>query len=308
MHFLDQLQLPSPVTAIKHPEVEKAGLRLLLKREDLIHPELGGNKWRKLRYNLQRARSLGKSRLLTFGGPHSNHLYATAAAGKLLGMPTLGLVRGEEPQPLTPTLAFAKSCGMELRYLSRSAYREKHLPSFQRSLQIQSDAKDYIIPEGGTNLLALQGCREIVEEFRVQQPEVREAVWCVPCGTGGTLAGITQALRPGESALGFACLKGGFLGGEVHKLLGPKNNCWKIIDKYHCGGFARYSEELIAFMRDFRQHTGVQLDPLYTGKMMWGLFDLIRRGYFPKGSTLVAVHTGGLQGIPGFEQRYGLEL
>lgn len=302
------LQLPSPVHCLADPEVESAGLQLWLKRDDLIHPELGGNKWRKLRLNLERARLLGKNTLVTFGGLHSNHLYATAAVARRLGLRSIALLRGEPPQPLTPTLQFVQECGMALHYLSRTAYRHKHQPHFQQQLRERFGENIYLIPEGGTNLLAVKGCRDIVREFRQQQPDVRKTVWCVACGTGGTLAGIASELQEGERAIGFACLKGGFLQDEVHNLLGPDSPNWTVQDGYHCGGFARYSEELIEFMRKFKQTHGIALDPLYTGKMMFGLFDLIRQGHFPKGTSLIAVHTGGLQGIPGFEQRYGLLL
>ena len=303
------LTLPSPVHLVDLDCTRDTGVRLWLKRDDLIHPLVGGNKWRKLSKNLECARSLGKNKLLTFGGQHANHLLATAAAGQLMGMSTVGVVRGEQPrEPYPPTLETARRFGMQLHFMSRTDYREKHHPDIIRLLRQKFGKDCYIIPEGGTNLAGAEGCREIVREFRMQHPEISNAVWCVPCGTGGTLSGIASELDAGSIVLGFAVLKGGFLEEEVQKLLPSSRTNWKIHHEFHFGGYARQSPELAEFIRFFKRKTDVQLDPVYTGKMMYGIVQLIQKSAFEPGTNLIAVHTGGIQGIAAFEKRYGVRI
>ncbi|MEO5877049.1 MAG: pyridoxal-phosphate dependent enzyme [Streptosporangiaceae bacterium] len=271
------LRLPSPVSEITD---ERLGpVRLLLKRDDLIHPELPGNKWRKLKYNLVAAREQGYDTLATFGGSHSNHIRATAAAGRIFGFATIGLIRGEERLPLNDTLAFAVSCGMELRYLDRTTYRSKPVP----------DGRFYLLPEGGSNALAVRGCAELPREISEPYDLI-----CCPVGTGGTLAGLAQGLRPGQRALGFAVLRGGdFLHGEVARLQGAdRTGNWRIETGFHCGGYARRTAGLDQFLADFAGRHGVPLDRIYTGKMLYGLYALIAAGGIPAGSRVVAVITG----------------
>lgn len=299
------LTVPSPIHRLPVPLFEKRGLELWVKREDLIHPEVSGNKWRKLKYNLLEAQKLGYRRLLTFGGAFSNHIYATAAAGKLLGFSTLGLIRGEKTEPLNPTLEFALACGMELIYLSRTAYRNK--PQALEALDL--DAADYyLLPEGGTNRLALPGCTETGTEILAQFAEPPDYV-CLCCGTGGTMAGLLVGLEGKSKVLGFPVLKGDFFEKLIQDLLPPskqiKAEHWSLISDYHFGGYARFTPPLIDLINHYQQEYQLPLDPIYTGKLFYGLEDLARKDFFPPGSKILAIHTGGLQGIAGFNQRFG---
>ncbi|SHK02775.1 1-aminocyclopropane-1-carboxylate deaminase/D-cysteine desulfhydrase [Hymenobacter psychrotolerans] len=291
---------------LQEPEAARRNIRLLLLRDDLTHPELPGNKWRKLKYNLTEAQQLGHDTLLTFGGAFSNHIAAVAAAGRLTGLRTIGIIRGEETPPLNPTLARAAADGMTLRYLDRETYRRKQDPAFLAEL-LRETGPAYIIPEGGSNALALPGCAELVTELAA---ETTFDYLCVACGTGGTLAGLLTALAPHQQAVGIAALKnGGFLRTDVDALTqaatGHTFPNYDLRTDYHLGGYARFSLELLDFIHAFQTRHGVLLDPVYTGKLLFGVLDLLRQDYFAAGSTVVAVHTGGLQGWTGFRQRFG---
>ncbi|MBF9255288.1 1-aminocyclopropane-1-carboxylate deaminase/D-cysteine desulfhydrase [Pontibacter sp. 172403-2] len=299
--------MEAPLQQLHDPLLQEQEVELWLKREDLLHPHISGNKWRKLKYNLQEARRLQHDTLLTFGGAYSNHIAATAAAGKEFGFKTIGIIRGEEHLPLNPTLSFASACGMQLHYKSREAYRHKSEPAFLEQLQAQYH-QPYILPEGGTNLLAVKGCTEITEDISLDYDYI-----CCAAGTGGTAAGIVAGLAGEKQILIFPALKGGeFLQAEIEELVlqynGHKYNNWQLITNYHFGGYAKVKPELLAFIHDFQQRHHIALEPIYTGKMMYGLFDLIRQGYFPKGGRIIAVHTGGLQGNAGFKERLGVEI
>lgn len=302
-----QAPASAPLQQLSDPLLSQKQVSVYLKREDLLHPTISGNKWRKLKYNLLAARQQGKSCLLTFGGAYSNHIAAVAAAGQQYGFATIGFIRGEEHQPLNPTLSLAKAAGMQLFYLDRETYRRKSDPAYCQQLQQQyPDA--YLLPEGGTNNLAVQGCTEIVTEIAMPYDVV-----CCAAGTGGTLAGIIAGLAGSRQVIGFPALKGGsFLEKEVRQLVvayaGQDFANWHLETAYHFGGYAKVKPELLAFIRGFKARHQVQLEPVYTGKMMFGLFDLIRQDYFPPGTVLVAVHTGGLQGLAGFRKRLGIEL
>lgn len=288
---------------LPEPAAERAGVRLLLLRDDLTHPALPGNKWRKLKYNLQEARRLGHGALLTFGGAYSNHLAAVAAAGRLTGLRTVGMVRGEElaSRPLNPTLAQARTNGMELHFLDRATYRRKQEPEVLARL-LGATGPAYVLPEGGSNTLALPGCAELVTELRDQ---ASFDYLCVGSGTGGTLAGLATGLLGTEQALGFASLKGAdFLRQDIDRLTraATGRHCpnWALHTAYHGGGYAQLTPELRQFIREFQQRHNVLLDPIYTSKMLVGVLDLLEQGYFRRGSTVVAVHTGGLQAWAGF--------
>jgi 1-aminocyclopropane-1-carboxylate deaminase/D-cysteine desulfhydrase-like pyridoxal-dependent ACC family enzyme len=296
---------------LNEPVADRAGVRLLLLRDDLTHPELPGNKWRKLKYNLQEARQLGHEALLTFGGAYSNHLAAVAAAGRLTGMRTIGIVRGQElaQVPLNPTLAQARADGMELHFIDRATYRRKQEPEVLGQL-LQTTGPAYVIPEGGSNALALPGCAELVQELAAQADF---DYLCVACGTGGTLAGLLTGLDGQHQALGFAALKGAdFLRNDINQLTqqatGTTYSNWSLQTAYHGGGYARVSPELLQFVQTFKQRHQILLDPIYTSKMLVGILDLLAQGYFRRGSTVVAVHTGGLQAWAGFQERLGLEV
>ena len=277
-------------------------LRLDLRREDLIHPEISGNKFRKLKYTIAFAKSQQNKTLVTFGGAFSNHIAATAAAGKLHQLKTVGIIRGEElgkdvEQTLSknPTLAFAQSCGMTFHFVTRSDYQEKEKASYFQEL-LSSYESPLVVPEGGTSALAIKGCEEILTPEDVQYDYI-----CCSVGTGGTIAGIIKSAQPHQKILGFPALKGDFLTNEIQKMVSQKN--WELITDYHFGGYAKVDEDLIQFINAFKKETGISLDPIYTGKLLYGVYELIKSNYFPENSRILAIHTGGLQGIAGMNIR-----
>ncbi|MFE6523957.1 1-aminocyclopropane-1-carboxylate deaminase/D-cysteine desulfhydrase [Streptomyces sp. NPDC057794] len=284
-------RLPSPVQEVADARFERRGVRLLLKRDDLIHPELIGNKWRKLAPNL--AAAAGRT-VVTFGGAWSNHLRATAAAGRLLGIPTVGVVRGDElaGRPLNPSLARCAADGMRLHFTDRTAYRHKSEPRTLAGLLRAADAEDaYVVPEGGSNAEAVRGCRELGTELRG-----RADVVAVACGTGGTLAGLAAGLAPGQRALGVPVLRGGFLTAGTEALqraaFGGRRGTWAMDDRFHFGGYARVPEELDTFAADFEQRHGLPVERLYVAKLLYGLVTLADEGVFARGATVAAVITG----------------
>ncbi len=299
---LAAFQEDPPVVEIDLTSAQEAGIRLFLKREDEIHSRLSGNKWRKLKYNLIQARKENKNALLTFGGAFSNHIAAVAEAGDIFNFKTTGIIRGEEPSQLNQTLLKAQELGMKFIFVSRTAYRNK--TSLLATLDFD-ELDSYVIPEGGTNALALKGCREIINHCNFKMPI---DFWCVACGTGGTAAGMISALKPNEKAIGFSVLKGNFMEQEIRDLLANENiedKQWQVNNDYHFGGYAKFTDELIDFINDFKQKYKISLDPIYTSKLLYGVFDLVEKGYFPKGSNIMIVHTGGQQGISGFNERFG---
>lgn len=284
-------RLPSPVQELADDRFARRGLRLLLKRDDLIHPELIGNKWRKLVPNLRAA--AGRT-IVTFGGAYSNHLRATAAAGRLLGLRTVGVVRGEElaERPLNPSLARCAADGMRLHFVDRSAYRSKTDPRTLAGMLRAAGAEDaYVVPEGGSNAEAVRGCRALGEELRGLADVVALA-----CGTGGTLAGLAAGLAPGQRALGIPVLRGGFLASDIQALqeraFGARRGAWSLDDRFHFGGYARTGPELHAFADDFEQRHGMPVERLYVAKMLYGLVALADEGAFPPGTAVAAVVTG----------------
>lgn len=277
------------------------GCRLFLKREDLLHPEISGNKFRKLKYNLQQALAQGEECLLTFGGAYSNHIAATAAAGKIAGVRTIGVIRGEElgwdlEKTLreNSTLAYARRCGMQLEFISRSRYREKASEDFIEGLKYHF-GNFYLVPEGGTNALAVRGCEEILAKDDKDFEFTAVAV-----GTGGTLAGLSRSAGKGQKILGFPALKGDFLSADISRLTHRQN--WELISGYNFGGYARVNLDLINFINEFQKKHQILLDPMYTGKLVFGIFDLLKRGCFPPNSRILMIHTGGLQGVAGFNK------
>lgn len=272
-------------------------ITLLIKRDDLLHPYISGNKFRKLKYNLIEAKKLGFEKLLTFGGAYSNHIAATAAAGKEMGFSTVGVIRGEELKSKTednPTLSLAVSNGMELLFVSREDYRRKDSQDFQKQLK-QQFGKVYVLPEGGTNELAVKGCEEILVKEDLDVDYI-----CCAVGTGGTISGLINASGANQRVLGFPALKGSFLSDDIRKF--AKKDNWELVHGYEFGGYGKISSELVRFLNEFYQQTGIPLDPLYTGKMMFGVMDRIAKGAFPDGAKILAIHTGGLQGIKGMNQ------
>lgn len=290
--------LPTPLQRLTDEVTRQAEVRLYIKRDDLIHPLVSGNKWRKLKYVLQDAQLRGFTTLLTFGGAWSNHLYATAAAGNALGLETIGVVRGEEYQErLTPTLQFCAAQGMKLDFVSRTEYRQKDDPEFLEKLYTRF-TNPYLIPEGGSTALALPGVGELVTEVEAQLGR-KPDYYALAAGTGGTAAGLVAASAP---TLAFSALKnGGFLKEEILDLAQKKNASenLRLYTDYHFGGYARTEPELLRFTHEFEQSHGILLEHVYTAKMLYGLYDLIKRDHFPKGTTIAAIHTGGLQGRVG---------
>jgi len=269
-------------------------ISLFIKRDDLIHPIISGNKFRKLKYNLIEAKNQKKITLLTFGGAFSNHILAVSAAGKEYGFDTIGIIRGEELEDkieTNPTLQKAKEFGMVFDFISREEYRNKNNPEFLKMLK-QKFGDFYLIPEGGTNEFAIKGCEEILKENDTDFDFI-----CCSVGTGGTISGIINSSKENQKVLGFPALKGDFLQEDIRKF--AKKNNWQLITDYHFGGYAKFDENLIHFINDFYQKFKVPLDPIYTSKMFFGVLDLIEKDYFPPKSKILAIHTGGLQGVNG---------
>lgn len=284
-------KLPSSLQPIHNDLTRQFKVQLFIKRDDLIHPEISGNKWRKLKYNIEQARLENKTTLLTFGGAFSNHITATAATGRLLGFKTIGIIRGEEYQPLNKSLQFSADSGMQLYYVNRASYKDKqHIPS----AVFPSLDSMYIIPEGGANALAAKGCAEIPEEIQMDFDYI-----CCACGTGTTLAGIAGNLKSHQQAVGFPVLKNGsFLSDEIRRLTSAD---FQLMTDYHFGGYAKTTPELIQFIKDFYAEHRILLDYVYTGKMMYGILDLIAKNHFPPESVIIAVHTGGVMNANVFD-------
>ncbi len=277
--------------------IENSNISLYIKREDLLHPIISGNKFRKLKYNLTHAKNEKKEVLLTFGGAFSNHILAVAAAGKEHGFRTIGIIRGEELKDTVsenPTLQKAQDLGMIFEFVDREIYREKNNPKFIRQLA-DKFGDFYLIPEGGTNDLAVKGCEEIL----TVNDEKFDYICCA-VGTGGTISGLINCSKNSQQVLGFPALKGDFLREDICRFASKSN--WDLITEYHFGGYAKVSEELIQFINEFYQKHKIPLDPIYTGKMMFGVIDLIHKNYFPENSKILVIHTGGLQGIAGMNK------
>jgi 1-aminocyclopropane-1-carboxylate deaminase len=289
-----------PLQAIVDDITKEHNIRLFVLRLDLNHPRISGNKLYKLKYNLEEAKKQNKKTLLTFGGAFSNHIAATAAAGKEYEFDTIGIIRGEEYEELNPTLKFAAECGMKLFYISRTLYQNKN--ELYNYIEEQfSSINYYLIPEGGSNELGIKGCKEIVNDIKIDFDFV-----CCPCGTGTTLSGLILSLKENQTAIGFQVLKAeNYIKEEVENWLEKLNfsykKNWIINEDYHFGGYAKTKPELVRFIEKFEKKNNVSLDYIYTGKMMFGLYNMIQNGYFKSGQTIVAIHTGGLQGNKGFE-------
>lgn len=272
-------------------------IRLFVKREDLLHSYISGNKFRKLKYNLTQAQKENKTTLLTFGGAFSNHILAVAAAGKEYGFKTIGIIRGQEMENKVaenPTLQKAQDLGMIFEFVTREMYREKNNPKILVELCNKWD-DFYVIPEGGTNDLAVKGCEEILTSGDEKFDYI-----CCAVGTGGTISGIINCSKSSQQVLGFPALKGNFLTEDIRKFATKAN--WELITQYHFEGYGKVSEELIVFINDFYHKYKIPLDPIYTGKMMFGIMDLIAKNYFPENAKILVIHTGGLQGIAGMNK------
>jgi len=285
------------------PELESKNIQLFIKREDQIDPFVSGNKFRKLKYNLKKAHLENKQIILTFGGAFSNHILATAVAGEKEGFLTVGVIRGDElgvdfdkTLETNPTLRKAFDHGMQFEFVTREQYRNKSDVLFLEKLKVKY-GDFYFVPEGGTNELAVEGCEEILTEEDNQFDYI-----CCCVGTGGTIAGLIRSIGDHQKVLGFPSLKGDFLEDEIRQYINSDER-WKLLKDYHFGGYGKYNLELIHFINCFKEETKIPLDPIYTGKMMFGVLDLVTKEKFPTGSKILAIHTGGLQGIEGFNNR-----
>lgn len=273
------------------------GVSITIKREDLIHPKVSGNKFRKLKYNVKELIKQKASGILTFGGAYSNHLVAVAVAGKELNIQTYGFVRGEELENKKRnfTLAFCESQGMRLYFMSRADYQlKKKAPVVEDFLK--KSPYTYLVPEGGTNELAILGCTEII-----QPKDYDFSTICCAVGTGGTLAGLIQN-NTKQEFLGFLAVKDPNIKRIINKYA-PKSTNWELVETYNCGRYGSVSSDLVEFINSFYKNYKIVLDPLYTAKMVFGIFTLLRNRQWRWGKNILIIHTGGLQGIEGINQR-----
>lgn len=299
MHNLLTIDENSPVQQIDNLELKKRNISLCIKRDDLLHPLISGNKWRKLKYNLTAMQTQGKTELLTFGGAFSNHIHACAAAGKHFNFKTHGIIRGPELDLNNPTIKFAKQCNMQLYPVTRIEYRQRHEQAYLAQLK-QQFPNAYLLPEGGTNLAALQGCKELAQSL----PE-SDYIIC-PTGSGGTIAGLIEGVKPSTHVIGIAVLKqADYLKNEIKALSSRANTQtnWQLLCDYHGGGYGKFDAQLWQFCQTMQQQHQLPLEPIYSGKMMFALWQLIKADHFPTGSKITAIHTGGLQGLAGLRYR-----
>lgn len=299
--------MPIPFSINEHSYLQTITNKLLadkkitlsIKRDDLLHPLISGNKWRKLKYNLVRMQQLGKSELLTFGGAFSNHIHACAAAGKEFNLTTHAIVRGPQLDLNNPTLKFAQQCGMQLYAVNRIEYKQRHDEAYLAALQARFP-NAYILPEGGTNEFAIEGCKELAQSL----PK-HDYLIC-PTGSGGTLAGLIEGSSSKSTLLGIAVLKqADYLRDEI-RALSPRaksQSNWQLLTQFHNGGYGRFTTELWQFCQYMQQQYQLPLEPIYSGKMMYALWQLINNDYFAPGSKIIAIHTGGLQGLDGLKYR-----
>lgn len=277
-----------------------------IKREDVLGTGISGNKLRKLKYNVLKAIEKGEKTILTFGGAYSNQILAASFIKKQYGINVIGVIRGEELEDKindNPTLKLAQQNGMIFHFISRASYKEKSSAKFIQELK-DKFGSFYLLPEGGTNELAIKGCEEILTIKDVNFDYI-----CCAVGTGGTIAGLINSSHKNQKILGFSSLKGDFLKDDVAKLVTQNN--WEILTDYHFGGYAKVTKELIDFINNFKSETSIKLDPIYNGKMMFGIYDLMKNGYFSKNTSILAIHTGGLQAIEGMNsllKKKGLPL
>lgn len=289
----------------------KYGVNLDVMRLDKVDAELSGNKWFKLKYNLMHAHACNYERLLSFGGYYSNHLHALAAAGHRFGFETIGVVRGAEPQKYGSTLQDLVKYGMHLKFVSRESYRNKTCDKFLSPLK-EEFGDFFLIPEGGSNILGVKGCTEIVTGLWGERSCAPDYI-VMGCGTGATLAGVILGTQGRCKVLGVSALKGAqYLEQNVLDLMtefgkyegvapAVSRDSWQIYHDYHFGGFAKLTPELVSFMDEFSSGSGLPLEPVYVGKTFYAVHDLIRKAVIPEGARALLIHTGGLQGVRGMD-------
>jgi len=291
------LEIFSPVHQINDKLFDERGLKVFIKRDDLIHPIISGNKWRKLKYILKRAQSENKNHLVTFGGAYSNHLLATAAAAAKFGFTSTGLVRGEEVE--NDTLFLCKLHGMHLIFTSRESYRDKEA-LFNKYFGDDNNA--FFIDEGGASAEGAKGCSELVEELT----EIYDQLFCA-CGTGTTAAGIINGINAHHLPTEFHAVpvlkNGDFMANEINQFLTIPTN-YHLLTDYHFGGYGKVNNELITFVKNFVAKTGILIEPIYTGKMLYAIYDLAAKNYFKPGSRILAIHSGGIWGLLGMKDKF----
>ncbi|GHE99070.1 1-aminocyclopropane-1-carboxylate deaminase/D-cysteine desulfhydrase [Thalassotalea profundi] len=292
----------SRLQTLNHPLFARHQVKVSIKRDDQIHPIISGNKWRKLKYNLQYAKLNQYKGIISFGGCYSNHLHALAYACQQQQLKALAIVRGESINQDNYTLSWAKHWGMQLSFVDRQTYRQRHETDYLYTLQ-QLYPDHFLVPEGGSNQLALEGIGEIINELN-QQTTFDHLL--VPVGSGGTLAGLIKQDNNQHNILGIAVLKqSNYLLNEVKTLLkdNKSHHRWSIENDYHGGGYAKFSTDNANKILQFSKETGVQFEPIYSGKMLLGFLDLLENGYFNVNQHIVLLHTGGLQGIAGLVEQ-----
>ncbi len=291
------LEIFSPVHQINDKLFDERGLKVFIKRDDLIHPIISGNKWRKLKYLLKAARSANKTHLVTFGGAYSNHLLATAAAAAKFGFTSTGIVRGEPVE--NDTLFLCRLHGMNLIFTDRESYRDKHT-LFNKYFSDEANA--FFIDEGGASIEGAKGCAELIDELT----ETYDHLFCA-CGTGTTAAGIINGLNAHQLTTRFHAIpvfkNGDFMENEIDKLLTISTN-YQLYTDYHFGGYAKVNDELIQFIKTFVAKTGILIEPIYTGKMLYAIYDLAAKNYFKPGSKILAIHSGGIWGLMGMKDKF----
>lgn len=293
-------------------ELSNKNVKLAVKREDLIHPILSGNKWRKLKYNIEQAKIRGNDTLLTFGGAYSNHIQAVALAGKEYGFNTLGIIRGDELSSLNVTLREAKKNGMTFHFMDRDTYRLKDTYDVKEYLR-EHYGKFYLIPEGGSNFYGTNGCMEILDS-----ESKNFDIICCPAGTGCTAAGLALSMESHQQLWIFSALKGDFIQNEVEKyiveVVGDTELVEGILNRvtfikgYDFGGYAKFNDELIQFLKNFYDQHNIKWDAIYNGKMAYGVFDMIHTNLIGANKSILLIHTGGIQGLKGIEERFGVEV
>ena len=255
-------------------------------RLDKISSLVSGNKWFKLRYYLEEAKAQQKKGMLTFGGAWSNHIIATAAACEMHGLKSIGIIRGEEPEHLSFTLLKAREMGMQLFFISRAAYQKKEIPAVPQADEY------YIVNEGGYGDTGAKGASTILDYCTQSYSH-----YCCAAGTGTMIAGIINAIAPGQQAIGVSVMKNNAdLMGMIQTLVTNAGKDWELIQDYHFGGYAKYQSPLLQFMNEFYRQTNIPSDFVYTGKLFYAISDLIGKNYFPPHSKLLLIHSGGLQG------------
>lgn len=286
---------PIPNQSLALPIFKKMGIEVFVKREDLLHPEVSGNKFRKLKYNLQEAQKEGCDGLLTFGGAFSNHLAATAAAAQACGMASVGVVRGDEiaNKPLNTTLAYCQSQGMQLHFVSRDVYKQKEKGIVSL---LEANPTFFVIPEGGSNPWAVAGCQEILQD----KDDIFDTI-AIAVGTGGTMAGLVASAKPHQAVVGYQVVNDVAIPQQIRTFAG--HDCWTLDPTHKVLGYAKTPPELVRFAIEVAQQTGIVLDPLYTGPMVWRMVQQLKSNTWTHGTRILVIHTGGLQAIAGINAR-----